>query len=230
MKKFLFLIFTLLFSFYSHAASPSKAVIENLFNAMGIPTWIEKNLSTPLRPQISKILLVTLDFQDDIPLQKQERMKQIIDNFAADLVSSYIDDILAGIKNEYIKVSSTTLTQEELNSLIVFFSSPPGQSIAQKLGPGTMSLGNRIIKNENSSDDPAMASTLTPEEVTALNTYFSTAIGQSAAKKMEAIDSQMMQAFVEQSKPDPDKWQKKMEAEYMPQLRRLLFKELSATK
>jgi uncharacterized protein len=62
------------------------------------------------------------------------RQQQIVDQFRADMVSAMKDELAwSNIEPEYVSAYVKTFSQKEINDMITFYSSPSGQSVANKL-------------------------------------------------------------------------------------------------
>jgi hypothetical protein len=62
------------------------------------------------------------------------KQQQIIDQFRTDMVSAIKDELAwSKIEPEIVSVYVKTFSQKEINDMITFYSSPSGQSVANKL-------------------------------------------------------------------------------------------------
>jgi len=62
------------------------------------------------------------------------KQQQIIDQFRTDMVSAIRDELAwSKIEPEIVSAYVKTFTQKEINDMITFYSSPSGQSVANKL-------------------------------------------------------------------------------------------------
>jgi uncharacterized protein len=73
------------------------------------------------------------------------RQQQIIDQFRTDMVSAVKDQLAwSNVEPEYVSVYVKTFSQKEINDMITFYSSPSGQSVANKLPLVSRQMGADI--------------------------------------------------------------------------------------
>jgi uncharacterized protein len=62
------------------------------------------------------------------------KQQQIVDQFRTDMVSAIKDELAwSNIEPDYVSAYVKTFSQKEINDMIAFYSSPSGQSVANKL-------------------------------------------------------------------------------------------------
>ncbi len=131
--KHLFVCLALLASaLATHAAPPSDQSIEQMLNVMHVQTMLEQMLTqmdSGMQQGMEQGLQQSLKGKEPSAAQKAK-----IAGFQKKLSGIMKDELsYAKMKDVYLKVYRETFTQEEINSIITFYSSPAGKALVEKV-------------------------------------------------------------------------------------------------
>ncbi len=112
------------------AATPSDASLERWLDTQNFDRDMEKNMinsfNIGFKPYADKALA-------KIPEAKKEQMAKAIDRYRENVLRDLITpEVKQTVRNTLLKHAKSTYTQEEVDSMIAFYSSPIGQAVVAK--------------------------------------------------------------------------------------------------
>lgn len=112
------------------AAQPSDASLERWLDTQNFDRDMEKNMidsfNIGFKPYADKALA-------KIPETKKEQMAKAIDRYRENVLKDLITpEVKQTVRNTLLKYAKSTYTQEEVDSMIAFYSSPIGQAVVAK--------------------------------------------------------------------------------------------------
>ena len=112
------------------AATPSDASLERWLDTQNFDRDMEKNMidgfNIEFKPYADKALA-------NVPEAKKEQMAKAIDRYRENVLRDLMTpEMKQAVRNTLLKNAKSTYTQEEVDSMIAFYSSPIGQAIVAK--------------------------------------------------------------------------------------------------
>ncbi|WP_107687526.1 DUF2059 domain-containing protein [Neisseria wadsworthii] len=131
MKKALALT-TFLFAFtFAYAATPSDASLERLLEVQQFDKLLDDSFKSI--PAVASNTLVLKQALEQVPAEKQDAVKAKVDQYIQKMTKDLDNKkTRAEIRRLTIQSVRTIYTQEEVDTLISFYSTPIGQSINAK--------------------------------------------------------------------------------------------------
>lgn len=149
MKKSILAIFTLLFSISVYAVPANKDSLEYLFNIHQKKTleylFLEK--SEEMGQQISKEIILKEKAEGALTLEKEELLGRFGEKLSAKILPVIVATIMPILQEEFIQIYSENFSQEEVDSLIAFYSTTKGQRIIEKTVLNEEKISNKFKEN-----------------------------------------------------------------------------------
>lgn len=152
MKKFFLLIFALFFAISAYAVPASRESVEKLFTVMQIQASIDDQFSESAKekgPLFVHKIIADLEEKNGGPLSSEKRAKveAFGEKFMAEMVIFLRAELTLRVKEEYIKDFSEVLSQDEVDSLVSYYSTPIGRSAKAKVDQVNTKVSLKIIKD-----------------------------------------------------------------------------------
>ena len=132
MKKILVAIFLSATPFLCHAAEPSQESIEKLLKVTQTQKMVEQMI-----PQIEGMMKSVADKEIDaqnLPPEQSAEAKALSASITKKVIPILRDQLSWGnLKKIYIPIYRESFTQEEIDGLIAFYSSPAGNALVVKM-------------------------------------------------------------------------------------------------
>ena len=150
MSRLALLLAALLFSLQAHAAPPSAESIEVLFSVMHVDSTITSTSAT-VEAQLRQAVAATHQGKPATPEQLA------IDERTIQRSMAVLHDELnwERLKPQFTKVYTDTFTQEEVDGLIAFYSSPVGRAFVAKM-PQLMQQAMQIVQADMATMMPKL--------------------------------------------------------------------------
>ncbi|KPN71252.1 DUF2059 domain-containing protein [Neisseria sp. 83E34] len=131
MKKALALTTFLFAATFTYAATPSDASLERLLEVQQFDKILDDSFKSI--PAVASNTLVLKQALDQVPAEKQDAVKAKVDQYIQKMTKNLDNKkTRAEIRRLTIQSVRTIYTQEEVDTLIAFYSTPIGQSINAK--------------------------------------------------------------------------------------------------
>ena len=145
MKKTLFVAVLLCAGFTVRAAPPSDQSINDMMNAIHVEQMLNQMLTqmdAGMKTGMEQGVQQSVKGKELTPSQRQT-----IDACHQKMSAMMKEELsLAKTKDIYVQVYRETLTQEEVNSIIAFYSSPAGKAMVEKI-PVAMQKAGTIMQS-----------------------------------------------------------------------------------
>ena len=123
------------------AAAPTDQSIEQMMSVLHVQTMLEqmlKQMDTGMRTGMDKALQESMKGKEPTAAQKAQ-----ITEFQNKFAQMMKDELsYSKMKDIYLQVYRETFTQDEINSIIAFYSSPAGKAMIEKVPIAMQKAGN----------------------------------------------------------------------------------------